>query len=166
MEPTADPERRRRLVAAAGRALARTRDGYDDEAIAELIRSVRESSDGQEHARDLVLLLFSACSELVTMLGSGGTAPVKMQVVDAGGHELSIDDAEPAVRTAVRTLLAEVHGDDQAAADQVEIALHSASPVEVTSVLLQALRWTLRLSTECLDRGLAVPGWIADALGQ
>ena len=164
MEPTTDPERRR-LIVAASRALACTKAGDDDEAISGLIRSVRESANGQEHARDLVLLLFSECSKLVATLGSGGTAPVKMQVFDVGGQELSIDDAEPAVRTAVRTLLAEVHGDDNAAAEQVEIALSSASPTEITSVLLQALRWTVRLSTECLERGLAIPDWIADAFG-
>jgi hypothetical protein len=46
----------------------------------------------------------------------------------------------------------------------VEIALASAAPDEVDSLLLQALRWTIRLSAECLDRDLPVTSWVYDAL--
>jgi len=30
--------------------------------------------------------------------------------------------------------------------------------------VLQALRWTIRLAGECVDRDLDVPDWITDAL--
>jgi hypothetical protein len=48
--------------------------------------------------------------------------------------------------------------------DQVQIALANASADEVTSLVLQALRWTLRLAGECSDRDLPVAEWIAEAL--
>jgi hypothetical protein len=88
-----------------------------------------------------------------------------MQVFDEDGQEVPIDEADPPVRTAVRTLLAEVHGDEDAAAEQVEIALSSAAPEEMATVVIQALRWTIRLATACDERDLPVPDWIAAALG-
>jgi phosphoserine phosphatase len=68
------------------------------------------------------------------------------------------------VRTAVRTLLAEVHGDQDAAREQIDIALSTAAPSEVAAVVMQALRWTIRLATECTNRDLPVAGWIEEAL--
>ena len=76
----------------------------------------------------MMLLLFHECSAMVAALGSGGTAPVKMQVFDNDGKEVPIDEADPPVRTAVRMLLAEVHGDSEAARTHIEIALANAAP--------------------------------------
>nr|WP_246244942.1 hypothetical protein [Amycolatopsis pithecellobii] len=132
--------------------------GRDDEALDEVTPS------SAEDMRALMLLLFGECSTMVSVLGDGGSAPVKVQVFDESGEEVPIDEADPPVRTAVRTLLAEVHGNTEAAQEQVEIALTSAAPDEVNSLVLQALRWTIRLSTECLDRDLPVPDWVQDAL--
>lgn len=159
-----DPDSRRRLLSAVGRALSAAASGDDEVAVERLIDFIRESSDGHADARDLVLLLFHECSQMVTALGSGGDTPVKMQVFDAEGQEVPIDQADPPVRTAVRTLLAEVNGDAAAAQDQIEIALNNAAPTEVATVILQALRWTVRLSAECLHRSLPVTPWIADAV--
>jgi hypothetical protein len=115
-------------------------------------------------ARDVMLLLFHECSAMVSALGQGGTAPVKMQVFDNAGNEVPIDEADPPVRTAVRVLLAEVHGDSEAARAHIEIALASAAPEEMDMLMVQALRWTLRLSDECRTRDLPVAGWITSAL--
>lgn len=115
-------------------------------------------------ARDVMHLLFRECSAMVTALGSGGTAPVKMQVFDNEGNEVPIDEADPPVRTAVRVLLAEVHGDSEAARAHIEIALASAAPEEMDMLMVQALRWTIRLSDECRPRNLPVPAWIIEAL--
>jgi hypothetical protein len=117
-----------------------------------------------DEARDVMLLLFHECSAMVSALGSGGTAPVKMQVFDNAGNEVPIDEADPPVRTAVRVLLAEVHGDSDAARAHIEIALASAAPEEMDTLMVQALRWTMRLSDECRSRDLPVAGWITDAL--
>ncbi|NIJ10801.1 hypothetical protein FHU38_001145 [Saccharomonospora amisosensis] len=152
-------DERRGLVRRTQLALLAMRLGDDAGALDELTWA--ESGERGE-ARELMLLLFGACSELVATLGDGGTAPVKVQVFDETGEEVSIDEADPPVRTAVRTLLAQVHGNQEAAQEQVEIAMANAAPDEVDSLLLQALRWTARLSAECLERGLPVPDWIAD----
>lgn len=152
-------DERRELVRRTQLALLAMRLGDDTGALDAL---TWDESGERGDARELMLLLFGACSELVATLGDGGTAPVKVQVFDETGEEVSIDDADPPVRTAVRTLLAQVHGNQEAAREQVEIAMASAAPNEVDSLLLQALRWTARLSAECLERGLPVPGWIAD----
>jgi hypothetical protein len=87
-----------------------------------------------------------------------------MQVFDNAGNEVPIDEADPPVRTAVRVLLAEVHGDSEAARAHIEIALASAAPEEMDTLMVQALRWTMRLSDECRSRDLPVAGWITDAL--
>jgi hypothetical protein len=159
-----DPERRRRIISAASQALAAARDGADGDAVDRLIGFVQDSSDEHTDVRELVLLLFSECSRMVTELSEGGATPVRMQVFDEDGQEVPIDEADPPVRTAVRTLLAEVHGDEDAAAEQVEIALSSAAPEEIATVVIQALRWTIRLANACSERDLPVPDWIADAL--
>ncbi len=153
-----------RLVRKAQRALLAMRLGQDAEALRQVAPSATEPAHRSTETQDLMLLLFGECSAMVAALSDGGTAPVKVQVFDSEGAEVSIDQAEPPVRTAVRTLLAEVHGNTEAAAEQVEIALANAAPEEVDSLLLQALRWTIRLSTECLERELPITDWIAEAL--
>jgi hypothetical protein len=117
-----------------------------------------------DDAREVMLLLFHECSAMVSALGSGGTTPVKMQVFDNAGNEVPIDEADPPVRTAVRVLLAEVHGDSEAARAHIEIALASAAPEEMDTLMVQALRWTMRLSDECSSRDLPVAEWITAAL--
>jgi hypothetical protein len=139
----------------AALALAAARRGDDDAALLHASTNIQ----------DVVMLLFGECSAMVAALGNGGATPVKVQVFDAEGTEVSIDQADPPVRTAVRTLLAEVHGNSEDARQHVEIALRGAAPEEVASLVLQALRWTLRLAGECIDRELPVADWISDALG-
>jgi hypothetical protein len=159
-----DPERRQRIIVAASQALAAANDGDDGDAVERLIGFVQDSADEHTDVRELVLLLFSECSQMVAELSEGGATPVRMQVFDEEGQEVPIDEADPPVRTAVRTLLAEVHGDQDAAAEQVEIALSNAAPEEMATVVIQALRWTIRLATACQERELPVPDWISDAL--
>src|SRR3954470_4617831 len=138
--------------------------GRDDEALDQVAPSASEEPGRTAEMRELMLLLFGECSAMVSVLGDGGSAPVKVQVFDETGEEVPIDEADPPVRTAVRTLLAEVHGNSEAAEEQVEIALANAAPEEVDSLVLQALRWTIRLSVECLDRDLPVAPWISEAV--
>ncbi|PFG49562.1 hypothetical protein ATK36_4720 [Amycolatopsis sulphurea] len=157
-------EDEQRLVEKAQRALVAISLGEDAEALDEVMPSADEPDARSEETKALMMLLFGECSAMVSTLGDGGTAPVKVQVFDEDGEEVSIDQADPPVRTAVRTLLAEVHGNTAAAREQVEIALASAAPNEVDSLVLQALRWTIRLSVECLDRDLPVASWISDAV--
>ncbi|MBA8926391.1 hypothetical protein BC739_003590 [Kutzneria viridogrisea] len=161
-----DPQRRQRMVETAGEALAAAQAGDDGAAITLLTTYVDSAPDGEVDGRELVLMLFRECSEMVSALGSGGATPVKMQVYDASGEEVSIDEADPPVRTAVRTLLAQVHGDQDAARAQIEIALSSAEPPEVAAVVMQALRWTIRLADECTKRDLPVAEWISAALAE
>lgn len=164
VDSSAENPDRQRIIAAASQALAAARSGDDDEAVQQLIGFVAGSDDEHTDVRELVLLLFAECSIMVSELSQGGTTPVRMQVFDADGQEVPIDKADPPVRTAVRTLLAEVHGDQDAAREQVEIALANAAPEDIATVLIQALRWTIRLATECVERSLPVPEWVADAI--
>ncbi len=166
MHPQQDPDRWARLTAVAGEALAAAKVGEDAVAVDLVTGYLSGSPEGNEEIRELVLLLFSECSDMVAALGSGGATPVKMQVFDEDGQEVPIDDADPPVRTAIRTLLAEVHGDQEAAAEQIEIALANGRPQELATVVLQALRWTVKLAAECEIRDLAVAPWIETALDE
>ncbi|MEV4316035.1 hypothetical protein [Actinocrispum sp. NPDC049592] len=150
------------IVDAASRALASMHAGQDTGAVERMTAFARDR--GRDEATELMLMLFRECSAMVAALGSGGTAPVKMQVYDDDGHEVPIDEADPPVRTAVRTLLAEVHGDTAAAKDHIEIALANAAPAEMAMVMMQALRWTIKLAAECSSRDLPVAPWILTAL--
>ncbi|MGH3519831.1 MAG: hypothetical protein ACRDQ7_21065 [Haloechinothrix sp.] len=156
------------LIDRAKHALVAAQLGTNDQALEQItpLTSTGESDTASADTRELVMLLFGECSAMVATLGDGGSTPVKVQVFDEEGAEVSIDQADPPVRTAVRTLLAEVHGNTEAARDQVEIALANASPDDVASLVLQALRWTIRLANECLSRELPIAPWIAEAMAQ
>nr|WP_042195375.1 hypothetical protein [Kibdelosporangium sp. MJ126-NF4]CEL21972.1 hypothetical protein [Kibdelosporangium sp. MJ126-NF4]CTQ92752.1 hypothetical protein [Kibdelosporangium sp. MJ126-NF4] len=160
MDPNSDQPHG--IIEAASQALASMHAGEDTRAVERMTAFAEEQ--GRDEATELMLMLFRECSEMVAALGSGGTAPVKMQVYDDDGKEVPIDEADPPVRTAVRTLLAEVHGDTEAAKDQIEIALANAAPAEVAMVMMQALRWTIKLAAECSSRDLPVAEWITSAL--
>ncbi|MFD4672173.1 hypothetical protein ACFWNN_20745 [Lentzea sp. NPDC058450] len=164
MRPPQDPDRWARLTAVAGEALAAARAGEDAVAVDLVTGYLSGSPEGNEEIRELVLLLFAECSSMVSALGSGGATPVKMQVFDEEGNEVQIDDADPPVRTAIRALLAEVHGDQDAASEQIEIALANGQPQELATVVLQALRWTLKLAIECETRDLPIAPWITASL--
>jgi hypothetical protein len=164
VEPQPDPEHDQRIVDAASQALAAMNGGPDDDADERVTAAFEANPASIDDAQETMLLLFHECSAMVAALGSGGTAPVKMQVYDNDGQEVPIDEADPPVRTAVRTLLAEVHGDSEAAKTHIEIALANAAPDEMVTLMVQALRWTIRLSSECLSRDLPVAGWIKSAL--
>jgi hypothetical protein len=163
VDPHTDPDRDRH-VEAASQALAAMHAGSEDDAAERVTETFRANPASAADAQAIMLLLFRECSTMVAALGSGGTAPVKMQVYDNDGQEVPIDEADPPVRTAVRTLLAEVHGDTEAAKTHIEIALANAAPDEMVTLMVQALRWTIRLSAECASRDLPVPGWIRTAL--
>jgi hypothetical protein len=158
----ANSEQPQSIIAAASAALASMHTGQDTAAVERMTAFARDQ--GRDQATELMLMLFHECSAMVAALGSGGTAPVKMQVYDDDGHEVPIDEADPPVRTAVRTLLAQVHGDTAAAKDQIEIALANAAPAEMAMVMMQALRWTIKLAAECTTRDLPVARWITEAL--
>ncbi|MCE7006154.1 hypothetical protein LWC34_25435 [Kibdelosporangium philippinense] len=160
MDPNS--EQPQRIIEAASQALASMHAGEDTAAVERMTAFAEDR--GRDEATELMLMLFRECSAMVATLGSGGTAPVKMQVYDDDGKEVPIDEADPPVRTAVRTLLAEVHGDTEAAKDQIEIALVNAAPAEVAMVMMQALRWTIKLAAECTSRDLPVAEWITEAL--
>jgi hypothetical protein len=159
-----NPEQRQRIIATASHALAAMQVGEDAMAVDRLTEVARGSDQGQADSTELMLLLFGECSAMVAALGSGGTTPVKMQVYDDDGREVPIDEADPPVRTAVRTLLAKVHGDTDAARAQIEIAMANAAPAEMAMVMVQALRWTIKLAAECVSRELDISDWIIDAL--
>jgi hypothetical protein len=163
VDPHTDPEDQR-LVEAASQALAAMQAGAEDDAAERVTETFQANPSSVVDAQEIMLLLFRECSTMVSALGSGGTAPVKMQVYDNDGQEVPIDEADPPVRTAVRTLLAEVHGDTEAAKTHIEIALANAAPAEMVTLMVQALRWTIRLSAECASRDLPVPDWIRAAL--
>lgn len=170
VDPQPEPERRQRIVDSASLALAAMNAGSEEGAVERVTEAVATNPTNRADAQEMMLLLFRECSAMVTALNKdslgpdGGPAPVKMQVYDDDGQEIPIDEADPPVRTAVRTLLAEVHGDREAARTHIEIALTNAVPEEMVTLMIQALRWTIRLSHECLTRDLPVADWITSAL--
>lgn len=170
VDPQPERERRQRIVDSASLALAAMNAGSEEGAVDRVAEAVTANPTNPTDAQEMMLLLFQECSAMVTALNKdslgpdSGPAPVKMQVYDDDGQEIPIDEADPPVRTAVRTLLAEVHGDHEAARTHIEIALANAAPEEMVTLVIQALRWTIRLSHECRTRDLPVADWITSAL--
>jgi hypothetical protein len=101
---------------------------------------------------------------LLTMTGNSREDDL---VVTMSDDEIgSVDDLEPAQRTATRVLLALAahHPDD--AAIQLDIAATADDPDAVGHVLAHTVGWTLDLVTTCEDVGKPVPAWLQPVLSR
>ncbi|MGW4132163.1 hypothetical protein, partial [Amycolatopsis japonica] len=127
MEPDRS-EYERRLVEKAQRALVAISLGEDAEALDELMPTAAEPQARSDETKELVMMLFGECSAMVSTLGDGGSAPVKVQVFDEDGEEVSIDQADPPVGGGGRPRRGGVRGTPEAAPAHGGIELAKPPP--------------------------------------
>lgn len=99
---------------------------------------------------------------LLAMSGTNRDEDLVVTLTDENGG--SVDELEPAQRTATRVLLALAadHRDD--AETQLSIAAEADDPEAVGHVLAHTVSWTLDLVSTCEETGKPVPNWLRPVL--
>lgn len=79
---------------------------------------------------------------------------------DAEGVPVRIDDLSPPVRALVRAVLAELNGNPEDAEDQLDLAIHPDERYDPLDVLILALLWTVGSIEWCEEHDAPTPGWL------
>ncbi len=132
---------------AIGCALAALRVGDSDgtmDALADL------AALGEPALRAAALKLARAGACLIRRLFPDPTLDplVELRLTDVEGDEVAIDELEPTLRSAIRMVLSLVNGSDQDAMDQLDLVCASGAQVELASVVVQLLMWTVQMQEE------------------
>jgi hypothetical protein len=153
---------RERLRAAIATALTAVRRGDEDDAV---MMFDRLAGSSWLTLRDTVLELAGANFEmLLEMTGADADDDVVIALADEDGDMRSVDDLEPAQRTATRVLLALAAGRPDDAAIQLDIAADAPDPDVPGEVLAHTVSWTLEMVDTCDTAGRPVPGWLRPVL--
>jgi hypothetical protein len=156
-----------RVRDAIDRVLAAARDGDENVTLDRLEQLVRMSDDSIHAA---VLELASADVDMLRTLtepeASDDRLPVAFELRDSGGQTVSIDELDPPLRSAVRTVLALAHGRDDDARRQLDIVDHLGEPTDNGTVLVQMLAWTLELLGACEQTDRPAPHWLRPVLAE
>lgn len=150
------------LRAAIAEALSAVRRGDEDEA---LLMFDRLAGVSWNTLQDTVLELADANYEmLLSMTGSRRDDDLVITLCDEDGSDRTVDDLEPAQRTATRVLLALAAGRREDARTQLEIAASSGDPDSTGHVLAHTVSWTLEMVDTCEDADRPVPRWLYPVL--
>ncbi|HWE90910.1 MAG TPA: hypothetical protein VG317_15740 [Pseudonocardiaceae bacterium] len=145
--------------------LAAARGGDENITLDRLERLIRMSEDSIHSA---VWELASADVQMLrTLTGpemSDDGRPVKFELRDTGGQAVSVDELDPPLRSAVRTVLALAHGRDDDAHRQLDIVDQLGEPADTGAVLVQMLAWTLELLGGCEQADRPAPHWLRPVL--
>ncbi|HEX3593033.1 MAG TPA: hypothetical protein VHV74_25685 [Pseudonocardiaceae bacterium] len=150
------------LRAAIAEALSAVRRGDEQDA---LLMFDRLAGSSWNTLQDTVLELADANYEmLLTMTGSRRDDDLVITLCDEDGSDRTVDDLEPAQRTATRVLLALAAGRPEDARTQLEIAGAADEPAATGQVLAHTVGWTLEMVETCEDAGRPVPRWLYPVL--
>jgi len=73
---------------------------------------------------------------------------VELRLTDIEGSEVDIDELEPTLRSAIRMVLSLVNGSDEDAMDQLDLVCGKGAQVELASVVVQLLMWTVQMQED------------------
>jgi hypothetical protein len=153
---------RQLLRGAIAEALGAVRRGDEDGALAMFDRLAGSSWN---RLRDTILELAEANFDmLLTMTNSRKDDDLVISLSDEEGELRSVDDLEPAQRTATRVLLALAAGHPEDAKTQLEIAADAEDPDVAGQVLAHTVSWTLEMVDSCESTGKDVPKWLTPVL--
>jgi hypothetical protein len=132
---------------AIGCALAAIRVGDSDGTMDALVDL---AALGEPALRAAALKLATAGAGLIRRIfPDPGTDPlVELRLTDIEGSEVDIDQLEPTLRTAIRMVLSLVNGSEADAKDQLELISDDGQGVELASVVVQLLMWTVQMQEE------------------
>jgi predicted TPR repeat methyltransferase len=132
---------------AIGCALAAIRVGDSDgtmDALADL------AALGETALRAAAIKLATAGAGLIRRLFPDPAVDplVELRLTDIEGSEVDIDELEPTLRSAIRMVLSLVNGSDQDAMDQLDLVCGTGGQVELASVVVQLLMWTVQMQED------------------
>jgi hypothetical protein len=132
---------------AIGCALAAIRVGDSDgtmDALADL------AALGEPALRAAALKLATAGAGLIRRLFPDPAVDplVELRLTDVEGSEVEIDELEPTLRSAIRMVLSLVNGSDEDAMDQLDLVCATGAEVELASVVVQLLMWTVQMQDD------------------
>lgn len=132
---------------AIGCALAAIRVGDSDgtmDALADL------AALGEPALRAAALKLATAGAGLIRRLFPDPEMDplVELRLTDVEGDAVEIDVLEPTLRSAIRMVLSLVNGSDEDAVDQLELVCATGGQVELASVVIQLLMWTVQIQED------------------
>jgi hypothetical protein len=137
------------------------KDG-DTEGIYGVLRRVTGDSPGGPDARLIVGQLVSAAAQM--MLLRVGTPPrdviYAVDLRDDDEFMVPIDELTPPLRATVRALLAELNGEPDDAAFQLDLALCQQTVATTLDVVVHSLLWTIGLLEWCAAEGQPAPEWL------
>jgi hypothetical protein len=142
---------------AIGCALAAIRVGDSDgtmDALADL------AALGEPALRAAALKLATAGAGLIRRLFPDPAMDplVELRLSDVEGGEVEIDALEPTLRSAIRMVLSLVNGSEIDALDQLELVCATGGQVELASVVIQLLMWTVQIQDDgALDNSTLPP---------
>ncbi|HEY4458645.1 MAG TPA: hypothetical protein VGN81_30315 [Pseudonocardiaceae bacterium] len=142
---------------AIGCALAAIRVGDSDgtmDALADL------AALGEPALRAAALKLATAGAGLIRRLFPDPAMDplVELRLTDVEGDEVEIDALEPTLRSAIRMVLSLVNGSEIDALDQLELVCATGGQVELASVVIQLLMWTVQIQDDgALDNSTLPP---------
>jgi hypothetical protein len=73
---------------------------------------------------------------------------VELRLTDVNGTEVGIDELEPTLRSAIRMVLSLVNGSEQDAMEQLALVCDTGQHVELASVVVQLLMWTVQIQED------------------
>jgi hypothetical protein len=139
------------------------KDG-DTESIYGVLRRVTGDSPGGPDARLIVGQLVAAAAQM--MLLRVGTPPTDVTYAvdlrDDDEFMVPIDELTPPLRAAVRALLAELNGQPEDAAFQLDLALCQQTVSTTLDVVVHTLLWTIGLLEWCATEGRPAPEWLTE----
>jgi hypothetical protein len=132
---------------AIGCALAAIRVGDSDgtmDALADL------AALGEPALRAAALKLATAGAGLIRRLFPDPAIDplVELRLTDVDGTEVGIDELEPTLRSAIRMVLSLVNGSEQDAMEQLALVCATGQHVELASVVVQLLMWTVQIQED------------------
>ncbi|HEV3356242.1 MAG TPA: hypothetical protein VG247_05565 [Pseudonocardiaceae bacterium] len=132
---------------AIGCALAAIRVGDSDgtmDALADL------AALGEPALRAAAIKLATAGAGLIRRLFPDPAVNplVELRLTDIEGSEVDIDELEPTLRSAIRMVLSLVNGSDEDAMDQLDLVCGKGAQVELASVVVQLLMWTVQMQED------------------
>lgn len=150
-----------------GRAV-RCVQAADEQGVSRWLALLDTGDDRAVLTRDVAALLLQADGEMLQALRDrlgfcerpGVESYLEIDISDGNDQPVTIDDLDPALRCALRALLAAAYGDRESCHMQLELMFSASRPEMTKLVLAHILGWTADIVDSCEERGAPVPSWL------
>lgn len=140
----------------------------DESMVLELARLTADRANGGREAHQVACELTTALAGM--MLNASGPQSEEpsygLELTNDDDQEITIDEASPPVRAAVRALLAELNEHHEDAVFQVDLALREATFKATLEVYAHVLLWTVGMLDWCDANHVPRPHWLGPVVSR